>query len=424
MDAYKFFQGRIVCPSGDDMSRILLVLNCMMLQLVFGFSFVQTAGASLETPTGLPTCQTSQFRAVDQYFFSSDFKGDQVLLAAATRPGDEGWKLYRSTDGGVTWTLNLNEYVLAMSFSPTYVQDGTIYAIPLPKSSPGYFLRSTDRSATWERIGIPAEGPGIGGSALAVVDPQTLYYGAATTPGPADPIRRGLFRFDFSADGVNWEQLTYRNVDQIALSPNFAQDQTMFISESGYKVNYGLSKSTDGGRIWTPSSNGIDLSPGGTDGGHTEAVFAPGFPADPVLFARTVYRYYRSLDGGAFWQRVDPLPELEGASPLAWPHWVLSPSFGRDRMAWIDYGRLQTTNAGDTWRQISYAQPQALAAREWCEGERCGVLLLAGGLGADKHYGVFKSYDLGRTWHCPDDLTPARWPDAPPNVVWLPVVAE
>jgi hypothetical protein len=69
------------------------------------------------------------------------------------------------------------------------------------------------------------------------------------------------------------------------------------------------------------------------------------------------------------------------------------------------------------------AQVKDLAAREWCAGDRCGVLLLGGGAWWDDRAGVYKSFDLGRTWHCADAPTPAWWPDIPPlTPTWLPLI--
>ena len=51
---------------------------------------------------------------------------------------------------------------------------------------------------------------------------------------------------------------------------------------------------------------------------------------------------------------------------------------------------------------------------------RCGILLLGGHGGA----GIYMSYDLGRTWHCPqEDVTPP-WaapppPEVPEPATWL-----
>ena len=310
-----------------------------------------------------------------------------------------------------------------------YTEDHTVFASAYALHPNGgdyeaYFLRSTDSGATWERLRIPDNGPQPGAVApFVVVDPDTIYYGAGGGPWPIDPSALGVFRITFDTTDVAWEQLTQLRVNSVTLAPQFDRDPTLFVGEYYYKVTFGLRRSDDGGKTWVSSSAGIDLNPGYWGAGDTEATFAPGYPADNLVFARTASRYYRSADAGDSWQRVDSLPErLDRWDKV--PHWVLSPYFDRDRTAWIEYGAWMTTDAGDTWQRTRGGEVSDLAAREWCEGERCGVLLL-GGSAANGAAGVYKSFDLGRTWQCPDAPTPAWWPDVPPPARhWLPLLAR
>jgi hypothetical protein len=257
---------------------------------------------------------------------------------------------------------------------------------------------------------------------MEVLGPDVIYYPVGGLPGPYDPQARGLFRATLG-DGVTIEQLATGKLNAVSVSPNFAADHTIFISQYEYKINLGLKKSTDGGRTWARSDEGIDLNPTLSGSALTDAVtFAPGDGTDSLRFVRSSQKYYRSLDSGATWQRVDALPEIWGAWPTD-AKWVLSPYFAQDRTAWIEYGAWRTRDAGDTWQEVRMAQVKDLAAREWCAGDRCGVLLLGGGAWWDDRAGVYKSFDLGRTWHCADAPTPAWWPDIPPlTPTWLPVI--
>ena len=383
-------------------------------------------------PGNLPACETSprQFQIAESFYFSADFSRDQVVFVTAVYPEERGWRFYRSDDGGRTWGESLAEGVGNMAFSPNYAQDHTILALPFYGSATEpYIWRSQDRGATWEKLFTPPGAPAVSRSSpMVMADTDTIYFGRSNVTGPwTDPTSRGFFRFTFTSVGAAaWEQLAYMSVNDIALSPDFAHDQTVFIGQFSYKINLGLLKSTDGGRTWRDSDAGIDLENHLNGTGTTETVFAPGYPADAVLFAATDSRYYRSMDQGATWQPVYLVPYWQtNPDAMDAPHWVLSPRFTSDRHAWIEYGKVMTADAGDTWQRASSVEMSNLAAREWCEGERCGVLLLGAMEYGEGHVGVYKSFDLGRTWHCSDEPTPAWWPDVPP-VGWtfFPVIAR
>lgn len=369
----------------------------------------------------LPSCDLAPFDIVYRYFFSPDFSQDSLVFTVAVGRGGHGWQFYRSTNGGLSWNLNREARVDGVAFSPYYLTDATIFS-----AEGSHLFRSVDRGATWEQLILPEDGPTLGGidAPIVAASADTIFYGAANPPGSAAPNTRGLFKIKVGENGVTWEQLTFRNVNSISLSPDFARDQTLFIGEYDYKVNYGLRKSVDGGKTWRNSSVGIDLSAGPTGSSYTVMSFAPGYPDDAVIFAQTASRYYRSDDKGVTWQQVDPLVPRWSDYRYFKPNWIVSPNFARDRTAWIEFGTWLTRDAGETWRQVGATEYMDLTAREWCEGERCGMLLL-GGSGWYEPAGVYKSFDLGRTWQCADAPTPAWWPDVPPLVsTWLPVIVR
>jgi hypothetical protein len=400
----------------------MLRLISKLLSPISVLLFLVSSGAGVSAQTQktdvFPVCAALPFKAVFRYHFSPTFELDHTVFAFAIGAGEEEWGLHRSADGGISWRLIRGEWLGRLAFSPNYAADSTIFATGLSGVA-----RSTDRGVTWEPLrGAPITRPDIGSqSPLAAADANTVFLGAGTAPESNDLRTRGLFRITVEPNSATWEQLTSYSVNAIALSPDFGADRTLFIGEHTYKINLGLRKSVDGGKTWKYSSLGIDLGQGIKGPGTTNVLFSPNYPRDETLFAQTVSRYYRSTDRGVTWQRVDPLNEWNEPSYFV-PSWILSPDFASDQTAWIDFGTWVTRDAGATWKWLGLTEYMDVTARKWCEGDRCGVLLL-GGSGWLTPAGVYKSFDLGRTWRCADAPTPAWWPDIPPLVpTWLPVI--
>ena len=177
--------------------------------------------------------------------------------------------VYRSRDGGSTWQKVLFKGdgvgAIDLSFDPANPQ--TVFAalwavrrppwfIYAPANGPGSGLyKSTDGGTTWAPLtnGLPAEGLGRMGIAIAPSNPRRVYVMADAKAG-------GLFRSDdggttftkTSADPRIWGRGWY--FTKVAVDPKNA--------EVVYAPNTGVYKSTDGGRTWGAP---IKASPGGDD---------------------------------------------------------------------------------------------------------------------------------------------------------------
>jgi DNA-binding beta-propeller fold protein YncE/photosystem II stability/assembly factor-like uncharacterized protein len=141
--------------------------------------------------------------------------------------------------------------------------------------------------------------------------------------------------------GQTWEQIAGGLPDEwvldVAFSPEFAQDQTLFAGLATMSQGFGVWKSTDGGHSWRITSAGL------TDLAVEELDISPTFAQDQTLCAETRRDgLFCSDDGGQSWTSV---PE---GSPYAF-----SSSFVQDRhqYAWTNHsGLLRSTDSGQTWQ--------------------------------------------------------------------------
>ena len=221
-----------------------------------------------------------------QFIASGNFNRSKADYFAARVSG-----LYRSSDGGKSWTsafdsLNLQKDLsaLAVAVSPDLEDDPSIFV-----GLNGGILRSPDNGRHWESALLPSPPPAI--SALAI-SPNFIQDGIVF----AGTLEDGMLR---SSDrGGRWDAWNFGLLDLnilcVAISPDFARDETLFVGTQS-----GIFRSTNGGRAWRE----INL-PGEFDA-VLSLTLAPDFASNGTLFAGTENQgLFRSTDGGKTWQRL------------------------------------------------------------------------------------------------------------------------
>ncbi len=188
------------------------------------------AGVTWKFAAGLPAAVTDLKSA------------DRTIYAAVGGNGvTRGYGIWRSDDGGQVWRPSSHGLtdlgITRLAVSPDFARDGILVAL----SKRGVF-RSTNRGATW----------------TSLIDRYALLLKDLTV--------------SFSA---------------IALSPNFAHDDTVLIGHSS-----GLWRSTDRGETWTAISGGPPA---------TRLAYAPD---GSIVFATAYDGVHRSSDGGLTWSNV------------------------------------------------------------------------------------------------------------------------
>jgi len=275
--------------------------------------------------------------------------------------------IYKSTDGGVSWSIL--DGGLPTSGSPPRGYVGTVRALALdPRScaSPplsgvcttgplrvlyasagGKYggtrshrvIKSIDAGATWSssEAGLPQDietdlGYERIGPKPLIVDPsnpQIVYVGTSLDTvgeGATDPgIENGVFRSDdagahwtFRSDGLRrYPGSTNTALDVRALAIHPIETGTLWAGLSnGYETApAAIYKTIDGGTHWIDSSNGLGLARVTAivvDPGHPDTLYAGG---DPLPGSRV--SVFRSDDGGAHWSPEHDSPPTGTLSALA-----------------------------------------------------------------------------------------------------------
>jgi photosystem II stability/assembly factor-like uncharacterized protein len=339
---------------------------------------------------------------------------DYILL------GTSSGQLYRSTDGGRSWSrfarIGTDDYVLDhIVISPSnskliYVSAWSVEH----QTDAGDLFRSTDGGKTWTALAFP-HNKSIRAMAVAPSDQKVVVIGALD----------GLFRSDDG--GNNWHRMSpanhaeIKNIESIAIDPK--DPNTV------YAGTWHLAwKTTDGGQNWHPIHNGVTddsdifsividkLAPNNVYLSACSGIYhsdnyaelfhkAQGIPfsarrtrvlkMDPnnehVVYAGTTEGLWRTTDDSRTWKRVS-------ADNLIVNDVMIDPrNSNRVLLATDRSGVLVSDNAAATFTPsnhgFSHRQVSAAIA------DRNNPDLLYAGVINDKEFGgVLVSHDGGEQW--------------------------
>jgi photosystem II stability/assembly factor-like uncharacterized protein len=262
---------------------------------------------------------------------SPNFAEDGVCFAARQSG------LYRSEDAGASWTpaydsLNLETALptMVVAVSPNFTSDRRVFA-----GVAGGVMRSVDAGQTWEGVLLPEPPPIV--SALAVspgFDRDAILL--------AGTLEDGVFR---SADrGGRWARWNFGLLDLqvycMALSPGFADDETVFVG-----TETGIFRSTNGGRAWREVDFSIELAP------VLSLAISPDFTNEEedersgVLFAGTESNgLYLSEDRGRTWKRLGEDIITEPVNGI-----LLSPGVSSTILVALSDRLLVSRDGGESW---------------------------------------------------------------------------
>ncbi len=260
--------------------------------------------------------------------------------------------------------------VAALALSPNFTQDGLMLA-----ATAAGLYRTTDGGHQWQRCqnGLP--------------DPRittVVFAPAAATPPIAFAATADGRLFQTQDGGETWPEITawagLGFISAITLSPNFVQDQTIFLA-----TPEGVFRSQDGGRTWESSTFGLlDLE-------ILCLACAPNFGESELLWAGSALGgLYRSRNSARSWRDAG-----QGLPDMAIQCMVVSPNFAQDQTLYVGTesdGIYRSTDGGATWHPCaSLLAGQSINALTISVD---GQTLLAG-----TGEGVYRSLDGGGTWY-------------------------
>lgn len=333
--------------------------------------------------------------------FDVAFRGTTAYAGAETNG------VFKSTDGGVNWSLASNGIV------PTRITDLTFTAEPAPTllaATGGGAYRSTDNGRTWAPVRIaeiafvytvaadPVRPPIVwlgtgGGRVYRSLDRGQNFNFAGTGLPPEENIVKlvhapwtGVYAltssgkvFSTITDGASW----FPVATPCSTSPAVALRVDPVRSWVLYLVTAagGICKSESGGLSWTTINNGI-----------SQLSLASLWinPADSTrLWAGGVGRVYRTVDAGLTWQSLSTGLPLGPVTTLAGDPFDATHLFA----VVYGFGLYESRDAGATWTLRS-ATDLAATALALAPDPTSAGRLLAG----TRTQGVQASTDAGATW--------------------------
>ncbi|MCX8056563.1 MAG: T9SS type A sorting domain-containing protein [Ignavibacteria bacterium] len=259
-----------------------------------------------------------------------------------------GVDLFKTTNGGQTWTQITNWY---SHISYPYVH-ADFHAIAFHPTNPniiyvgtdGGIFRTSNGGLTWSERN----------SGLATIQfyygaihpNQNVYYGGTQDNGTLK-----------SATGTNWSMVF--GGDGGATHVDYNNPNIVYTEY----VNLAIFKSTNAGSSWTKIMNGIPTGPDYYDGTTDRVLFIAPIEMDPnnpnILVAGT-YRVFRTTNGGNQWSAISSDLTGDGTGSNGAKISALAIAKGNSNIifAGCTNGRIQkTTDGGANWINISTGLP-------------------------------------------------------------------
>ncbi len=256
-----------------------------------------TAGAPLGDDIGFLAVQPSPYYVADQTIFATFV--NRTLYTSA---------LYKSTDGGATWTvIPAIGGSRALALSPVYLSDLTVFV-----ANGDQLHKSTDGGATW--------------TTYPIAPPEDYFIAYELAVSPNYWFDRTLFATGYmgtrrSTDGgITWSAVGGPTPSYgLAVSPDFSVDNTAwltyrFIEGVGDGTpDSGVARTTNGGSTWSLVTAGL---PGTYEPFPIPLAASPNYYTDKTLFTALSGQFvsgedhslYRAIGGGDWWVNLGPAP--------------------------------------------------------------------------------------------------------------------
>ncbi|MGQ9681023.1 MAG: WD40/YVTN/BNR-like repeat-containing protein [Anaerolineae bacterium] len=201
-----------------------------------------------------------------------------------------------------------------------------------------------------------------------------------------------------------WSRVSEARPKALAFSPGFAGNHTVYLASSHLDTPaLGFAYSTDRGRTWTVSNQGLPMQKD-LMANCLVALARPGLPDTLLLAAEKRFHaadepsggLYRSDDGGLTWREVmmAGMPRLGERTFQVIEHLAVSPAWERE--PWLvaavrGRGIFVSRDGGAQWQQTAAGRVAGLAMSPDFAQDRTVFAALAG-------KGLLRSHDGGLTW--------------------------
>lgn len=309
-----------------------------------------------------------------------------------------GGGIFASTNGGATWSARNNAIndlnTMSIVLSPNFLVDRTAFV----STAAGDTYKSTNRGVTWTLLPAPnrelSEQTNVHNRRLAISpnfsQDQTVFL----------PTFEGMWKSGTA--GASWrysEVLPTYLVRSLVISPNYGQDSTVFAATYGG----GMVRSQNGAQSWTPLTTGM------LNGYPDPTAISADYANYPVVLVGTVWGPQRSLNAGNSWTFNPVLNTPVFARAVA-----LSPEFGSDLTVAVGVDNLETGHPPYVVWNGHVISTNGLfmsrsAATSWVPTQLNGVgiqsVAFSPAFGTDQviyasslYYGLYRSVNGGVNW--------------------------
>jgi len=358
-----------------------------------------------------PTYDSTLFKAL-KYRLIGPFRGGRCTAVAGVpnKPltffmGTTGGGVWKTEDGGGSWNNISDGYfdvgsigsVEVSLFDPNVIYVGTGSASPRGNVSAGRGIyKSTDGGESWTKVGLEEAGQ-LGKIQIHPQNPDVLYVAALGNIFGPNP-ERGVFRS--RNGGQSWEKVLFINDSTGAIdlvmdpnNPRILYAGTWQVERKPWTLidggkGSGLYKSTDGGDSWKRLEGGL---PSGVIG-------RVGVAVSPVNSQRvwTIMEHieedkggiYLSEDGGNKWKRINRKHDYR---QRAWYYSRLFADPQQEHTVYVlNTGFYKSLNDGVNFERISV--PHGDNHNLWINPNNSDIMIQSNDGGANV------SYNGGKTW--------------------------